>query len=76
MTDPVWPNCPPGLLPGSAARLGRPFIGIEIERRSFDIACQRIDDARKQGDLIRDRLPPPAAQILLLETAPVGGFRA
>jgi site-specific DNA-methyltransferase (adenine-specific) len=26
-------------------RLGRKFIGIEKERRYFDIACKRIEDA-------------------------------
>lgn len=32
--------------------LGRKFIGIEIERRYFDIACERIDAAQRQGRLI------------------------
>ena len=26
-------------------RMGRKFIGCEIERRYFDIACRRIEDA-------------------------------
>jgi site-specific DNA-methyltransferase (adenine-specific) len=29
--------------------LGRKFIGIEIERKYFDIACERIENARRQG---------------------------
>jgi DNA modification methylase len=29
--------------------LGRKFIGIEIERKYFDIACERIDQAQRQG---------------------------
>lgn len=29
--------------------LGRRFIGIEIERRYFDIAARRIEDAQRQG---------------------------
>jgi len=31
--------------------LGRKFIGIEIERRYFDIACERIAAAQAQGRL-------------------------
>jgi site-specific DNA-methyltransferase (adenine-specific) len=38
----------------ATTRLGRPFIGIEIEERYFDIACRRIEDAQKQGDMFRD----------------------
>lgn len=34
--------------------LGRKFIGIEIERRYFDIACQRIENAYRQGKLFDD----------------------
>ena len=34
---------------GSAAiSIGRKFIGIEIERKYFDIACERIDNAYRQ----------------------------
>ena len=31
--------------------LGRKFIGIEIERKYFDIACERIEQAQKQQRL-------------------------
>ncbi len=31
--------------------LGRKFIGVEIERRYFDIACERIDQAQRQARL-------------------------
>lgn len=31
--------------------LGRRFIGIEIERRYFDIACERIENAQRQERL-------------------------
>ena len=31
--------------------LGRKFIGIEIEQKYFDIACERIDQAQKQQRL-------------------------
>lgn len=32
----------------ACANLGRKFIGIEIERRYFDIACDRIENAQRQ----------------------------
>lgn len=35
----------------ACARLGRRFIGIEIEPRYFDIACKRIEEAQRQPDL-------------------------
>jgi DNA modification methylase len=38
----------------AATRLGRRFIGIEIEPRYFDIACRRIEEAQRQGDMFRD----------------------
>lgn len=31
--------------------LGRKFIGIEIEKKYFDIACERIDMSQRQGKL-------------------------
>lgn len=38
----------------AAANLGRKFIGIEIEEKYFDIACRRIEDAQRQGDLFME----------------------
>jgi site-specific DNA-methyltransferase (adenine-specific)/modification methylase len=35
----------------ACARLGRRFIGIEIEPRYFALACRRIEEAQRQGDL-------------------------
>lgn len=35
----------------ACVKLGRKFIGIERERKYFDIACRRIEEAYKQGDL-------------------------
>lgn len=35
----------------ACVKLGRKFIGIEIEPKYFDIACKRIEDAYRQGDL-------------------------
>ena len=36
----------------AAVQMGRRFIGIERDRRYFDIACRRIEDAQRQGDLL------------------------
>ena len=35
----------------SAARLGRPFIGIEVDAEAFESACIRIEDAQRQSRL-------------------------
>lgn len=32
--------------------LGRKFIGIELEEKYFDIACERIENAQRQQRLI------------------------
>lgn len=38
----------------ACAKLGRKFIGIEIEPRYFDIACKRIEDAYRQPRLFEE----------------------
>lgn len=38
----------------AAVRAGRRFIGIEMSERYFDIACKRIDDAQRQGDMFAE----------------------
>ena len=43
----------------ACAKLGRKFIGIEIEPKYFDIACRRIEQAQRQADLFIHA--PPAA---------------
>lgn len=35
----------------ACAKMGRKFIGIEIEPKYFDIACKRIEEAYKQPDM-------------------------
>lgn len=35
----------------ACAREGRRFVGIEIDLDAFDIACRRIDQEQRQGDL-------------------------
>ena len=45
----------------AAVKLGRKFIGIEIDPGYFDIACRRISEALKQPDMFIER-PAPAKQ--------------
>ena len=45
----------------AAVKLGRKFIGIEIEPKYFDIACRRISEALKQPDMFIEP-PKPAKQ--------------
>ncbi len=45
----------------AAVKLGRRFIGIEIEEKYFNIAVRRISEALKQPDLFIER-PKPAKQ--------------
>jgi len=50
----------------ACARLGRRFIGIEIEPRYFDIACKRIEEAQRQGDMFVKRPPAPTQREIAL----------
>ena len=43
----------------AAIQLGRKFIGIEREPKYFDIACRRIEQAAKQGQLFQPEQPKP-----------------
>jgi DNA modification methylase len=45
----------------AAVKLGRKFIGIEIEPKYFDIACRRISEALKQPDMFIEK-PKPLKQ--------------
>ena len=51
----------------ACARLGRNFIGIEIDPGYFEIACRRVEEAYRQADLF---VPPPSRD----RTAPVDLF--
>jgi DNA modification methylase len=44
----------------ACAKLGRKFIGIEIEPKYFDIACKRIERAYAQPDMF---IEPPAKPV-------------
>jgi site-specific DNA-methyltransferase (adenine-specific) len=56
----------------ACAKMGRRFIGIELDRRYFDIACERITKAYAQGDMFveRPRKPEPIAQLFANDNAP------
>jgi DNA modification methylase len=49
----------------ACVKLGRKFVGIEMEPSYFDIACRRIEAAYKQPDLFITK-PAPAIQDALL----------
>lgn len=50
----------------AAVKLGRKFIGIEIEPKYFDIACRRISEALKQPDMFIERPAPPKQEAMAL----------
>jgi DNA modification methylase len=39
----------------AAVQAGRNFIGVEMNPEYFDIACERIENAQRQGDLFIGR---------------------
>ena len=49
----------------AAVKLGRRFIGIEIEPAYFDIACRRVDHALREPDMFIDK-PKPLKQEAML----------
>ena len=54
----------------ACVKLGRKFIGIEIDEGYFDIACKRIEAAYAQPDLfVEASKTAPAEQLTLLEKA-------
>ncbi len=44
----------------ACVKLGRKFIGIELDEKYFDIACKRIEEAYKQPDMF---IEPPTKYI-------------
>ena len=52
----------------ACVKLGRKFIGIEIEPKYFDIACRRIEAAYAQPDLFVAPPAPKPVQLSLMET--------
>jgi site-specific DNA-methyltransferase (adenine-specific) len=49
----------------AAAKMGRPFVGIELDGGYFDIACRRIQAALDAPDMFIER-PAPAKQESLI----------
>lgn len=41
----------------AAVQMRHPFVGIEIEEKYFDIACRRIENAQRQGDMLLAAAP-------------------
>ena len=56
--DPFMGSGPTGV---ACVKLGRKFIGIEIDETYFDVACKRIRDAYAQPDMFieQDKQPKP-----------------
>lgn len=53
----------------ACVKLGRKFIGIEIDEKYFDIACRRIEEAYKQPDMfIESEKKPKVEQLDMLGT--------
>ena len=50
----------------ACVKLGRKFIGIEIDERYFDIACRRIEAAERQPDMFVAK-PDKTAQLPMFE---------
>ena len=45
----------------ACVKLGRKFIGIELEPSYFDIACRRIEEAYRQPDMFIEQVKAPKA---------------
>jgi site-specific DNA-methyltransferase (adenine-specific) len=56
-----------GVTGAACLYLGRRFVGIEIDRQHFAVACQRIEAAHKQGRLFAPHAVAPIQESLLLE---------
>lgn len=55
------PYCGSGTTGVACVKLGRKFIGIEIESKYFDIACRRIEATYRQPDLFIQSEPKQTA---------------
>jgi DNA modification methylase len=51
----------------ACVKLGRKFIGIEIDPGYFETACKRIEDAYAQPDMFieQEKAPSPKQEALL-----------
>lgn len=62
-TEPLWTVVDPFMGSGTTGvaciKLGRAFVGIELDPKHFDTACRRIEEASKQPDLFIGHASPP-----------------
>lgn len=49
----------------ACVKLGRKFIGIELEERYFNIACERIHEAYRQPDMFIEPMKTPEQEKLI-----------
>lgn len=49
----------------ACVKLGRKFTGIELDQKYFDVACKRIEEAYRQGDMFNDRPAKVIQEILI-----------
>ncbi len=49
----------------ACVKLGRPFVGIEIDPDHFRTACRRIEQAYAQPDMFIEPPPKPKQEALL-----------
>lgn len=49
----------------ACAKMGRKFIGVELEPKYFDIACRRIEEAYKQPDMFIEKAPEMKQEAML-----------
>ena len=64
MLDPFMGSGTTGV---ACAKLGRKFIGIEMDPKWFDLACKRIEKTYAQPDFFVEAPKPKAEQMSLLE---------
>ena len=50
----------------ACVNLGRKFIGIELESKYFDIACERIQATYDQPDMFVETQPEPEQRAMEL----------
>ena len=49
----------------ACAQMGKRFTGIEKDRKYFDIACERIENAQRQGQMFAPGPAPPPLQMAI-----------
>lgn len=57
----------------AALRMGRRFVGVELDPRWFDLSCRRLEEVVAQGDLFAEETYRKAEQLPLTEQEGGGG---